>query len=123
MSSREPEVGPDLDDPAGVLAWSRDRKAVREQADRDVVIGAAAWAALHSAETLVTEADWIDGRERALPLGGAGCPEVAEYAVPELAAALGMSTDAGRRFLGEVVELRYRLPRLWAALQAGEVAA
>ena len=48
------------------------------------------------------------------PLAGDGTPGVAEYAVEELAAALGLSHLAGLALVAEAVELRYRLPRLWA---------
>ena len=40
---------------------------------------------------------------------------------PEFAAATAVSTDAGHRYLGDAVETRYRLPRLWARVLAGEV--
>ena len=52
-----------------------------------------------------------------------GAPLVAEFSVAEFAAALGLSTDAGRGYLGEAVELRYRLPRLWARVTGGDLAA
>ncbi len=58
-----------------------------------------------------------------LALAGVGAPTVAEYAVPELAAALGLSTEAGKRFLGECLELRYRLPHLWDRLVTGDLLA
>jgi hypothetical protein len=56
-------------------------------------------------------------------LGGAGCPEVAEFAVAELAAALGVGPEAGRKYLGEVLEVRYRLPKLWCHLEEGKIPA
>ena len=56
-------------------------------------------------------------------MGGEGCPEVAEFAVVELAAALGKSTEAGRRYLSHVVEGRYRLTRSWSRLEAGDLPA
>ena len=31
----------------------------------------------------------------------------------EFAAASGLSTDAGKRYVGHALELRYRLPRVW----------
>ena len=61
--------------------------------------------------------------ESALPLGGEGCPEVAEFAVVEFAAALGRSTESGRRYLSQAVEGCYRLRRCWGRLEAGELAA
>jgi hypothetical protein len=39
--------------------------------------------------------------------------------VAEFAAAVGMTTDAGKCYLGQAVELRYRLPRLWKRVVAG----
>uniref|UniRef100_UPI0037837CC4 HNH endonuclease signature motif containing protein n=1 Tax=Nocardioides sp. TaxID=35761 RepID=UPI0037837CC4 len=51
-----------------------------------------------------------------------GAPTVDEAAVAEFALAVGRTTDSGRHLLGDAVELRYRLPRLWARVVAGEVA-
>src|SRR4051794_14006988 len=53
------------------------------------------------------------------PLGGPGTPGVAEFAVEELAAALGVSYPTGLQLAVEAVELCYRLPRLWALVQDG----
>ena len=57
------------------------------------------------------------------PLAGDGTPGVAEYAVEELAAALGPLALAGLALVAEAVELRYRLPRLWALVQTGDLQA
>src|SRR4051794_40887646 len=57
------------------------------------------------------------------PLGGPGTPGVAEFAVEELAAALGVSYPTGLQLAVEAVELCYRLPRLWALVQAGSLQA
>ena len=57
------------------------------------------------------------------PLAGVGTPAVAEYAVEELAAALGLSHAAGLALVSEAVELRHRLPRLWALVQDGRLQA
>ena len=90
------------DDPAAVLAYARARKRVEDDAAREVMIAAARFASMHSEESLVGPADgW---HESGLPLGGEGCPEVAEFAVTEYAAALGQSTEAGRRQLAKAVE-------------------
>ena len=56
-------------------------------------------------------------------LGGVGTPGVAQYAVEELAAVLSVPYGAGLRIVGDAVELAYRLPRLWARVQAGRVQA
>src|SRR4051794_32721419 len=105
------------DDPAAVLAYARAEKQAEDQAARNVMRAAARWAALHSADSLVGPVD--EWHEHALPLGGEGCPEVAEFAVVEFAAALGKTTAAGRMYLSKAVEARYRLTRCWKQLEAG----
>ena len=109
------------DDPATVLAYARDQKRVEDDAAREVLKAAARWASMHSAESLVGPAD--EWHECCLPLGGQGCPEVAEFAVIEFAAAMGRSTESGRRYLSHAVEGCYRLPRCWARVESGELAA
>ena len=76
---------------------------------------------MHSGESLVGPLD--EWHETCLPIGGQGCPEVAEFAVIEFAAALGRSTGSGRRYLSHAVEGCYRLTGCWARLQAGELPA
>ncbi len=39
----------------------------------------------------------------------------------EYAAALGMSTDSGKAYVGKTLELRYRLPRLWEQVVSGRL--
>ena len=63
------------------------------------------------------------GSERYGPLAGAGTPAVAEFAPEELAAALGVGGHAAKALIGEALELRHRLPRLWALVQAGRLQA
>jgi hypothetical protein len=109
------------DDPAAVLAHARAAKQAEDDDAREVMKAAAAWAAMHSIGSLVGPAEtW---HESALPMGGEGCPEIAEFAVIELAAALGRSTESGRRFLSQTVEGRHRLWRCWERLLAGELPA
>jgi hypothetical protein len=64
----------------------------------------------------------LPGRERSVRLGGEGTPLVAEFAPAVLAARMGLSTYAGGRLVADVLDLDYRLPQLWARLQAHEVA-
>ena len=56
-------------------------------------------------------------------LAGEGTPGIAEFAVEELAAALGIGYQSGFRLCEEAVELCFRLPRLWALVQAGRLQA
>ncbi len=59
--------------------------------------------------------------EAGMPVAGEGAPWVAEFSVTEFAAALGMSTDAGKRYVGHALELRYRLPRVWKRVMDGDL--
>ncbi len=65
----------------------------------------------------------MGGTSRVCRWGGEGCPEVTEFAVTEYAAALGQSTETGRRQLAKAVEAHYRLTRCWARLVAGDLPA
>src|SRR3954451_10924950 len=111
--------------PASVLAAARDRRSAADQAEADLCQLAITWAVMHPADSIHEPATFIlkGCGQTHLELAGPGAPSVAEYAVPELAAALGMSTEAGKRYLGECLELRYRLPRLWRRLTAGDLPA
>ena len=62
------------------------------------------------------------GEDTGLALAGQGAPCVSEFAVIELATALSMTPDACRRYVGQVLEVRYRLPLIWARVTAGELA-
>src|SRR3954449_1563825 len=65
----------------------------------------------------------VPGMERLVPLAGAGTPEVAEFAPAELGAALGITTAAAKSMIGEALELRHRLPRIWLRVVDLEVPA
>jgi hypothetical protein len=60
------------------------------------------------------------GRERAIVLGGEGCPEIAEFAPAEFGVMLGISAGAAANFIGQAMALRHRLPLTWARVLAGE---
>lgn len=61
--------------------------------------------------------------EKDLRLAGEGAFSVAEFAVAELASLLQLSEPAARALVGEALELRERLPRLWAAVMQLDVPA
>ncbi|HYH74083.1 MAG TPA: HNH endonuclease signature motif containing protein, partial [Nocardioides sp.] len=50
-------------------------------------------------------------------------PLVAEFCLAELGTVLGISTTAAKKLVGHALELRHRLPRLWAQVHAGRVPA
>jgi hypothetical protein len=108
-------------DPSSVLAHALECKHAEEQAARDVMLAGVRWLALHSADSLIGPADgW---HEQAMPMGGEGCPEVAEFAIAEWAAAMGLSPDAGRRYLARGAEGRHRLTECWKRIGAGTLLA
>ncbi|MEU4607935.1 DUF222 domain-containing protein [Kribbella sp. NPDC023972] len=61
-----------------------------------------------------------DGRERAVVLGGDGCPEIAEFAPAEFGVMIGISAGAAADYIGQALALRHRLPLTWARVLAGE---
>ncbi len=82
------------------------------------------WALLHPCPADELPADWGEASlfsETITPLAGVGAPLVAEFAPAELAAALGISLDAGRQLVADALELTYRLPRLWDRVLEGAV--
>lgn len=109
------------DDPTSVLDFARARKVDEEQADREVMIASAKFAAMHSGDSVVGPLEsW---HEQSLPLGGEGCPEVTEYAVVEYSAAMGLSPASGRRRLSLTVESHHRLTRCWARMVSRRLSA
>ncbi len=112
-----------------MLAFAREQRAVADRAEANLLQAAVVWAAQHPAESLeAAEVFRTSGYaggfgDTAVPLAGPGAPLVAEFSIAEFAAAVGLSTEAGKRYVGHAVELRYRLPRLWARVVAGDLPA
>jgi hypothetical protein len=65
----------------------------------------------------------LPGREGALRIAGEGSTPVSEFALSRIAPMLGMSERSVRRFVGQAVELRDRLPRLWGRVMDGDLPA
>ncbi len=80
------------------------------------------WAIAHEVMSLDDASFHAGFGEHGLTLAGPGAPLIGEAAVTELAVALGLSTDGGKRYLGVILEVRYRLPRLWEAVLSGRCA-
>jgi HNH endonuclease len=107
---------------AALLAGVRADRAMADAAEARILAAAAAWVDRHPVESIVQIASVEGGfGENPLAVAGPGAPWVAEFAVAEFAAALAMSTAAGKTFLGHAVELRHRLPRTWARVMAGDL--
>ena len=111
------------DTAAGVLAFARDRRAAADAAEADLLRAACAWADLHPAESIHEAALLSRHGDTPLPVAGPGAPLVAEFCVAEFAAAVGLPTETGKAYLGEALELRHRLPRTWARVGSGDLAA
>ena len=106
----------------GVLAGLRDVRAEQRRLEAEEIRLAVTYAAFNSAESIHPATVMLPGTERVLRLAGDGAPEVAEFAVVELAAALGRGQDYTRAWLGGCLELVHRLPILWGRVQSGQVA-
>jgi Domain of unknown function (DUF222) len=106
--------------PSSTLTAIRDAAAVRDEAEVEIVQRVADWAEGHAVVD-PDEAASGDGREHLVPLAGEGCPMVAEFAIAELATALGMSDSATRSLIGDALDLRYRLPHTWARAEQLEI--
>jgi hypothetical protein len=109
---------------AEVLGRAVDAMARRRAADIDLLLAAIEWAETHPAPAGGPSAGWGEEDffgEGVVPLAGEGTPLVAEFAPVELAVELRWSTDAAKALMGEGLELKYRLPRLFAHVLAGRV--
>ena len=61
------------------------------------------------------------GLDTGLPVAGPGAPLISDFAVMELSALLGRSLDSGRNYVGQILELAYRLLKTWARVLDGQV--
>ena len=109
-----------------VLDRARAARHTELAAAAELLVAAAQWADLHPVPRGEQPAGWgevdLHG-EGLVPLAGRGTPQVAEFAPAELAGHLGISHDAGRQLIGDALELRHRLPRLFELVLAGTVPA
>ncbi len=58
--------------------------------------------------------------ERAVQVGGAGTPRIAEFAYAELGARMQMGPWSARRYVADALDVRHRLPLIWARVVARE---
>ena len=107
-----------------LLASIRERRAAQDRAAADVLVLAARWADLHPPDSIHDAAAFtVPGCEHEEPIAGEGAPLVAEFCLAELGTTLGVSTTAAKKLVGHALELRHRLPRLWAQVHTGRVPA
>lgn len=109
--------------PASVLAGAQADQAAAARAEARLLIAACDWADLHPPDSIHLAAAFdTPGSEHEEQIAGDGCPLVAEFSIAEFGAALSMSTTSAKRLIGHALELRHRLPRLWARVMVGELA-
>ena len=110
--------------PTEVIDRVRAARKAQQQAAVEELELALEWARLHPCPANETPAHWGEADlhdEGLVPLAGPGAPWVAEFAPVHLAAALGITHDAGRQLIADALELAHRLPRLWKQVMAGAV--
>ncbi|WP_188111369.1 HNH endonuclease signature motif containing protein, partial [Nocardioides antri] len=106
-----------------LLAWIRAHRTVIAEREIATLRAIAEWAGEHVVDEESGDAATLTerGLDTGLPVAGPGEPLVSDFAVMELAALLGRSLDSGRSYVGQVVELAYRLPKTWARVLEGRV--
>ncbi|HET6652275.1 MAG TPA: DUF222 domain-containing protein [Nocardioides sp.] len=114
----EPVVD-DLERRAVADALVSNHAALVEAECRELVL-AAQWADLHAAESIGSGVV-LPGPERARRYGGDGTPFAGAFAAAELGVLLGRSHVAAATLMADALDVRHRLPKLWAALTAGQV--
>jgi hypothetical protein len=88
--------------------------------ETQVLVLACAWADLHDADPAQPYSPLV---ERSCAWGGEGTPEVSEFCAAEFGTLQGVGIMSGRAMIADALDLRHRLPRLWAGVQAGGVRA
>ncbi|GAA1442837.1 hypothetical protein GCM10009641_58300 [Mycobacterium cookii] len=118
------EAGADALGPAALLASIRSARSVEDAAAAEQLDLAARWADLHPPESIHSAATFtVVGCEHEEPIAGPGTPLVAEFCVAELGTVLGITSVSAKKLIGHALELRHRLPRLWAQVHSGRVPA
>ena len=122
MTSATEPRGHDLDVRTALLEAAEARRTADQQEARLLAL-AVQIVHLHPVDETTCTATWnpltsLD-EETGAGLAGTGTPLVAERAVEELGAALDISYRSALGLVTDALELSYRLPRLWALVQAG----
>lgn len=101
---------------AGVLAAARAAQAEVHAAEARKLVAAVEWAGLHQVDDPDLAETW---GETPVALTGDGAPLIGRGCVAEFAAVIGTTTNGGRAFLADAVELAHRLPQVYARIQEG----
>jgi len=106
-----------------LLAYAERCAQTIREAETDLLRIAYQWAITHDPARLEPGQSDQPGREKARQLGGAGTPEVCEFAAAELGARIGRTTYAAAQLMADALDLHHRLPEHWRRVEAGEVRA
>jgi hypothetical protein len=111
-------AGRDLADlsPAALLDLAERGVVARRAAEVDDLRVVAAWAEVHSTDPRrdPQTGGRVWAEDRLVHPGGEGTPGVREFSIPALATAREVGASACERDLADVLDLTYRLPRVWA---------
>ncbi len=112
----------DIDElgPAATLAAAESVLRSRRAFELEDLLLVLHWADLHAADPQGTHGVgriWC-GDDRLIQIGGDGSPMVQELCLPELAVARRVHTLSVRSAMADALDLRHRLPRVWAQVEA-----
>ena len=105
---------------AATLAGLRRNEAMMRNGQRHRLIAALDWANQHTTDT---ECDAATVGDSPVLLAGDGTPMVESFSIHELSTTLGWSQHATQALVADVLELAYRLPRVWAGVLDGHLSA
>ena len=104
-----------------LLDHAADLADTQRRCEVGILKAAVQHAYLHHRDRLDPAESGRPGRERARRLGGAGTPQVTEFAAAELGARLGVSTISAGLLMADGLDLCHRLPQLWHGVVTGQV--
>jgi hypothetical protein len=101
--------------PAEALDAARELMVAKQRIAADELLLAAHVGDLYAERTTPAASGVLSlDSERLVAHAGPGAPTVSEYAATELAASLSCTPTRAAELIGDALELRHRLPRLWA---------
>src|SRR3954447_18889580 len=118
VTDRPGQLAPEEPDVLGTLDAVDRWYTVRVEAEARCFELAAHFADLHAGDGLPASRGLGAGTERAVRVGGTGTPRIAEFAYAELGARMRMSTWSARRYVADALDVRHRLPLLWARVKS-----
>ncbi|MFC7621074.1 DUF222 domain-containing protein [Microlunatus sp. GCM10028923] len=106
---------------AGILKGAEAAYRARIAAENELLCWAVAWADAWPAESIHGDQLRLDGGARGVRPGGDGTPEVNDLAVATFGAKIDKGYVATLGFFGDALDLRDRLPGLWAKIISGHL--